>query len=150
MINCSQLLSSTCPVHENQVKVKVSIKRSVLYLDEDIVMILTAAIFVATTVASDTIFVISWPSSNINWALWPKTGKKKYWERKKMQLDKASIILSHVKNYKAQDDSCKTHLISLLLSNDKIPKYTNHISRDFPKIYKTLFWTFITNHWKGC
>ena len=40
-----------------------------------------------------------------------------------MQLDKASIILSHVKNYKAQDDSCKTHLISLLLSNGKIPKY---------------------------
>ena len=29
-------------MHENQVKVKVSIKRSVLYLDEDIVMILTA------------------------------------------------------------------------------------------------------------
>ena len=44
-------------MHENQVKVKVSIKRSVLYLDEDIVMILTAAIFVATTVASDTSFV---------------------------------------------------------------------------------------------
>ena len=42
MINCSQFLSSTCPVHENQVKVKVSIKRSVLHLDEDIVMILTA------------------------------------------------------------------------------------------------------------
>ena len=57
MINCSQLFSSTCLVHENQVKVKVSIKRSVLYLDEDIVMIMTAAIFVATTVASDTIFV---------------------------------------------------------------------------------------------
>ena len=53
-----------------------------------------------------------------------------------MQLDKASIILSHVKNYKAQDDSCKTHLISLLLSNDKIPKYIITFLEIFLKLTK--------------